>query len=120
MIEFLKKIDQKFDVIFFLPHDEDENGVYLESATYNKPGKLIDDGPIGPAWHIYLFRKTDEGVTHKDSFVGIFSDPREYISNLIPQDWYGFVAKKTTTSKKFISETIDKLNEIYYNTNTTT
>lgn len=115
MLDFFKKMGTEFDVIFFLPHDEEENGVYIESATYNKPGKLIDNGSIGPAWHIFLFKKTDKGISDKDSFVGIFSDPREYISNLIPQDWYGFVAKKTTTSKKFINATIDKLNEVYYN-----
>jgi len=113
MIEFFQQLNNdKFDVLFFLPHEE-ESGVYLESATYNKPGKLVDSGPIGPAWTIYLIRKSQDGTWIKDVFEGIFSDPRDYISNLIPQNWYGFVAKKTTTSKKFVNETIAKLNEIY-------
>ena len=118
MLDFFKKLNE-FDVLFFLPHEE-QDGVYLESATYNKPGKLIDNSDIGPAWHIVLFKSDRDGVYSKDVFEGIFSDPREYISNLIPQNWYGFVAKKTTTSKKFVKATIDKLDEVYYNKDVST
>jgi hypothetical protein len=112
MIEPFKQISSDFDVLFFLPHDEDDK-VHIEAARYGKKGKLVDNSEIGPTWHIILFKTDENGIKDKDVFEAIFSDPREYVSNLIPQDWYGFVAKKTTTSKKFVREAIDKIDKIY-------
>jgi hypothetical protein len=39
-------------------------------------------------------------------------EPLEYISTLIKGDWYGIVARKTTTSQKFIDTIFDKLIEV--------
>jgi len=112
MIEPFKQISSDFDVLFFLPHEESDK-VHIEAARYGKKGKLVDDNNIGPTWHIILFKTDENGIKDKDVFEAIFSDPREYVSNLIPQDWYGFVAKKTTTSKKFVKEAIDRIDKIY-------
>lgn len=113
MLEFFKGVSSDFDVLFFLPHGSDDNQVFIEAAHYGKKGKLVDNSEIGPSWYIVLFKTDENGMKDKDVFEAIFSDPREYISNLIPQDWYGFVAKKTTTSKKFVKEAIARIDEIY-------
>jgi len=38
-------------------------------------------------------------------------DPYEYISNLLPQEWFGMVVRKTTTSGAFVQRIFDKLQE---------
>jgi hypothetical protein len=40
------------------------------------------------------------------------TEPLEYISRMIKCDFYGVVAKKTTTSSDFIQNMFDKLKEI--------
>jgi len=31
------------------------------------------------------------------------------MSTLIPDDWYGIICRKTTTSKEFVEDTFDKI-----------
>jgi len=118
MLDFFRKLKEPFDVLFFLPQPDDKDGVYLEAGRYAKRGKELNSTSVGPSWHIILFRNNENGVYDKDEFEAVFSDPREYVSNLIPQDWYGFVARKTTTSKKFVKSAVDKLEDLYYNRQT--
>lgn len=111
MLSYLKE-QNDFDVLFFTPN-EDQNKVSIQFNKYKNPGILIDNSEIGPSWHIILFR-TDEDINVKDmdQFEAIFSDPREYVSGLIDSDWYGVVAKKTTTSHQFMEEILDKFKKM--------
>lgn len=104
MLGFLKDFDE-FDALFFVP-TEDNSNVFIETKRYLKKGKLIGATNIGPMWHIVLFKFDGSNVKHLDHFEGIFSDPREYVSSLIPSGWYGLIAKKTTTSNKFLQEAL--------------
>jgi hypothetical protein len=47
-----------------------------------------------------------------EKFEAILLEPLEYISNMIKSDWYGIVARKTTTSQKFVDTIFDKLIEV--------
>jgi hypothetical protein len=108
MLEYLEDID-KFDVLFFLPHSGNED-IHVQSNVYKDPGKPIGGSSVGPEWHVILFKDGKEEEI--DSFDAILLDPREYISGLIPQDWYGIVARKTTTSKIFIEGVVAKIKSL--------
>jgi hypothetical protein len=111
MLEFLKEFSKEnHDAIFFLPGDK-KGSIKIEGATYKNPGEVIGGSNIGDAYHIILFKEDEETeeLYNVDSFEGIFIDPLEYMSSLITQDWYGIVARKTTTSTDFIQKTFDKL-----------
>lgn len=114
MLDFLKEFSkEEHDAIFFLPGDK-EDQVQIEAATYKEPGENIGGSAMGNAYHVILFKediKTDK-LYNVDRFDAIFVDPLEYISGLIPQHWYGVIARKTTTSNTFIQKTFDKLQEI--------
>ena len=114
MLDFLKEFSKdNHDAIFFLPGDK-EDQVQIEAATYKEPGKNIGGSSLGNAYHVILFKedtKTDK-LYNVDRFDAIFVDPLEYISGLIPQNWYGVIARKTTTSNTFIQKTFDKLQEV--------
>lgn len=112
MIEFPEEMKKsKFDVMFFLPGVKDET-VHIEQQVYKKPGKKLDGSVLGDAYHIVLFRLDDDEMVDLDNFDAILIDPLTYISQLIPQNWYGLVAKKTTTSKKFLKKTLDDLSRL--------
>jgi hypothetical protein len=109
MLEYLKDIGDEFDALFFLPMEDEEN-INIITNKYKNPGQPIEGNIVGSWWHILLFKCNDEtGVVEElDTFDAIFADPREYISGLIPQGWYGLIAKKTTTSNNFLDDAIDK------------
>lgn len=111
MINFPKEMwKNKYDAIFFLPGEKDDS-VHVEQQVYKKPGKKLDGSILGDTYHIILFKidDGDGGIEGLDDFEAILLDPLVYISQLIPQHWYGVVAKKTTTSKRFIKKTLDGL-----------
>lgn len=109
MIEFSEEMKKcKYDVMFFLPGTKKET-VHIEQQVYNKPGKKLGGSELGDAYHIVLFKVADSEMVDLDSFDAILIDPFTYISQLITQNWYGLVAKKTTTSKKFLKSILDNL-----------
>jgi hypothetical protein len=111
MLSYLQDI-QDYDILWFLPTDEDSDVIRITSNVYKEPGEPFGGSQMGYAWHIVLFQMEDEDVEKLDEFEAILSDPREYISNLIPQGWYGLVARKTTKSNKFVDSVLDKLKNI--------
>jgi hypothetical protein len=110
MLSFFENIQQNFDVMFFIPHEEDEDKVRILTNKYKDPGEPVGGSPLGVEYHIMLFKDGEE--ENIDLFDGILCDPREYVSQLIPQDWYGIIARKTTTSKTFVDDTIAKFKEL--------
>jgi hypothetical protein len=112
MIEFPEEMKKcKYDVLFFLPGTEEET-IHLEQQVYKKPGKKLDGSALGDSYHIVLFKIRESEMVDLDNFDAILIDPFTYISQLIPQNWYGFVAKKTTTSNKFLKSTLDNLSSL--------
>ena len=114
MLDFLKEFSKEnHDAIFFLPGDK-ENQVQIEAATYKEFGKKVGGSVMGDSYHVILFkeRPETEELYDVDKFEAIFSDPFEYISGLIPQNWYGVIAKQTTTSQGFIQKVFDKLQQV--------
>jgi hypothetical protein len=91
----------------------EEDMVKVEAAKYKIPGDDVDMCDMGNMYHIVLFKQDNEGYPiDPDLFEAILIEPLEYISRVIKCDFYGVVAKKTTTSSDFIQNMFDKLKEI--------
>jgi hypothetical protein len=105
MLDFLKPMkNEKYDFLTFL-EGEKKGAITIHGTEYANPGESLGCGPQGDAWHIVLFRDHKEDKDKYgdlDSFDAILIDPLEYISNRIPEGWYGIIARKTTTSKPII------------------
>jgi hypothetical protein len=116
MLDYLKKLkndpEGPFDAIFFLP-GENDGEVHIEANIFKEPGESIGGSSMGHTYEVVLFKDDTENdkLYDVDRFEAIFLDPYEYISNLIPQNWFGLVVRKTTTSNKFIQRIFDKLQE---------
>ena len=113
MLEFLKEMkNDNFDAFFFVPGPE-EDSVSVEGAKYRDPGESLDMSELGNMYHIMVFKRDDEGnPIDPDLFEAILIEPLEYVSRIITCDFYGFVAKKTTTSGSFVTNIFDKVNEL--------
>ena len=113
MLDYLAEVGNEFDALFFLPMEDDDE-IRILANKYKNPGEEIKGNDIGNWWHLVLFKCNEESgnVENLENFDAIFSDPREYISNLIPCGWFGVVAKKTTTSNVFLEDTLDKFKSL--------
>lgn len=116
MLEGMQHLGE-FDAIFFLPKDDDN--IHIQSNVYKNKGTPVENTVVGDKWHIILFQEDDSDknendliVKNFDTFEAIFSDPREYISDLIKCGWYGVVSRKTTTSEKFYHDALAKFQDI--------
>ncbi len=113
MLDFLRELrGDGFDALFFMPGPK-EDMVKVEAARYKTPGEDVDRSDMGNMYHIVLFKQDNRGnPVDPDLFEAILTEPLEYISRMINCDFYGLVAKKTTTSNDFIQNIFDKLKEI--------
>jgi hypothetical protein len=113
MLDFLKPLkDEEYDAFFFLPGESDEQ-IHIELNHYKNPGEKIKGSEIGDWWHIVLFKEGEEGdITNLDNFEAILGCPLEYASTLIPNNWNGMIAKKTTTSDAFVEKLVAKLKSV--------
>ena len=115
MLDVLKEIEE-FDTIFFVPHSEDENQVRVEVGQYKDRGEKIGGSDVGDNYDIILFKLDEEDyLVNLDRFDAILIEPREYISRLIKDDWYGMVTRKTTTSKELSDGIFAKWTNLCYN-----
>jgi hypothetical protein len=117
MLDFLKSIAKEdSDVIWFMP-GEKENQLSITSSTLKDAGEKLDGSEMGDCYHIVIFNLDEEGdPKNLDKFEAILTRPLEYISGLIPENWYGVVCKKTTTSGEYMQGFFDELKELCYNT----
>jgi hypothetical protein len=107
MLDIFKKTGE-YDTIFFVPA-EDETQVKIEVAKYKEMGDKIGGSELGDLYEIILFRMDEEfNVIDLDKFEGILIEPREYVTRMIKDDWYGMVTKKTTTSDKLTTDVFAK------------
>ena len=112
MLEFLKDVaNEEFDTISFLPSEAGH--IIVNGSTFREPGEKIGGNLIGDEYHIILFKLNEDGSPKDlDWFQGILGSPLEYISQLIPLDFFGVVAKSTTTSGKYAKDIFDKFTEV--------
>jgi hypothetical protein len=111
MLDFLKELQKEnFDALFFLPGDKKDQ-LHIEGAVYKDPGESVGGNELGKEYHVILFKENVDGIYNVDQFDAIFTEPLEYMSTLIPDNWYGVLAKKTTTSESFMKKVFDKLQE---------
>jgi hypothetical protein len=115
MLDFLKPISKReYDVVTFFESPEQDK-IQVECNSYSDPGEAVGYSSVGFMYHIILVKNHDEDpdkFTNFDAFDAILACPMTYISQLIPQGWYGIIAKKTTTSQKFIDKSIDNLKKL--------
>ena len=115
MLKQLQEI-KEYDTIMFIPHPEDDTLTNINVATYKKEGEKVGGTALGDFYDIILFRMSDEdNIVELEKFEAILVDPKVYVSRMVKCDYYGMVAKKTTTSEDFVANTFAKWTELSYN-----
>jgi hypothetical protein len=115
MLDYLKPLSKRpFDVVTFFEGTSKQK-IHVEVNTYNNGGEPIGTTPVGNLYDIILVQDHAEDpdkFDHFDHWEAILACPLTYISQLIPQGWYGVIARKTTTSDIFVQSTLDNLKKL--------
>ena len=98
--------DIEFDSIAFLPNSFDKNAVDINSGVYVNPGESSAEN----MYHIAIFKLNDNSeIYDKDIFDAVLLDPLEYISTILPNDYYGVISRKTTNSPIVMQKILELL-----------
>jgi len=110
MLEFLNQIkNEKFDVMYFIAGDKDDS-IEIQLRQFKESEEFVRGTELGSYYQILLYKHDKDGTCIlPDKFEAILIDPLEYVSGLIPQDWFGVIAKKTKNSHKIIDNLFDKM-----------
>ena len=117
MLDYLQPLkNADVDVIMFFEGSQ-PNSIKVEGNQYSDRGEPLGGNSIGNLYHVILCRDhpTEDRYDQFDTFEAILSEPLEYISGLIPEGWYGVVAKKTTTSQPLYQRMLDLMDNHLYN-----
>ena len=117
MLDYLQPLKTAdVDFIMFFEGSKPDS-IKVEGSQYEDRGEPIGGNDIGHAYHIILMKDhpTEDKFDKFDSFEAILACPLEYISGLIPEGWYGVIAKKTTTSEPMYQRMLDLTSKHLYN-----
>lgn len=99
--------NEELDIITFFSTDDET--IRVEGHNYKDFGESLDTSTMGLMYHIVLVKDHMEDAKKYDQFdqfEAILVSPLDYISRMINEGWYGVVAKKTTTSQKFVEKLV--------------
>ena len=103
-----------WDVLSFLSDPEDDEKIHINGVRFKEPGEYVIGKNEVQIYHIALAKENmedPEKLIHYDYFEAGLVDPLIYLSELIPQGWIGFVAKKTSTSQEFVDDALASLTQ---------
>lgn len=104
--------NEKFDVVYFIAGNE-KDSIEIQLKQFNEKEDSISNTKLGDCYQILLYKCDKNGICIlPDKFEAILLDPMEYISGLIPHDWFGIIARKTKNSHKIIDDLFDKMIEV--------
>jgi hypothetical protein len=95
--------DQKCDAITFLPRQGQLLDTEIHGLTYHDKGIKAKGTDIGDLFDITIFRRKDNKYCDIERFDAILACPYTYSSTMFDGNYYGIVAKKTSTSDNVIN-----------------
>jgi hypothetical protein len=106
--------EQDFHCFYFFEDEDTDNGVKVEGHHYDKEvaGEFVEGTSVGHPYHIVLMKDHSEDenkFAHFDCFEAILADPLTYIMQLVPQGWYGIIARKSANSQQTIDLAVDNI-----------
>lgn len=108
LIEIITEADP--DVIQFLPPLRVGYKPNFDVLHYITPGNKLGKSNLGDLFSIILFRIDDkENVIEKEKFEAVLIQPMIYILRILDLGFYGFVARLTDKSEKFIEQLYEGL-----------
>lgn len=110
----MKKV--KCHAITFLPSENPEEQAIIQGLHYKNHGETVKtQSDIGELYDIIIFRgDVQDGYTDLEKFEAILSCPYTYSERMYNGNYFGFVAKRTTTSSEVVESLLEKIGDLVY------
>jgi hypothetical protein len=103
MLKVFEEIKQRgCDAISFFPNPDNYEDVVIQGLIYKEKSESIGGSSMGDSYDIVTFRKNGDDFSNKDHYEAILVCPYTYGNKLLKEGYFGFIAKKTTTSKELL------------------
>jgi hypothetical protein len=102
---------EKYDGINFYLNDDGD--VTVDVFTYKNPPEYVGGSEMGDLYDIIIFPEDPPKMPER--FKAILSSPPHYVDRMIQDGFLGVIAKVTTTSDKFMDETLQYTNDMVAN-----
>lgn len=106
----------KCHAITFLPSDKPEEQSVIQGLHYKDHGETIKtQSDMGDLYDIILFRGDEkEGYTDLEKFEAILVCPYTYSNRMYHGNYFGVVAKKTSTSSEVVEMILERIGDLVY------
>jgi hypothetical protein len=117
MKEIFKKMKEaKCHAIAFLPSENPEEQAIIQGLHYKDHGEIVKtQSDIGDLYDIIIFRgDIDDGFGELEQFEAVLSCPFTYSDRMYHGNYFGIVAKKTSTSGEVVKSLLEKIGDLIY------
>lgn len=113
---FTKMKQAECHAITFLPSENPEEQAIIQGLHYKEHGDTIKtQSDIGDLYDIIIFRgDVKDGYTDLEKFEAVLSCPYTYSDRMYHGDYFGLVAKRTTTSSEVVESLLEKIGDLVY------
>ena len=113
---FAKMKEAKCEAIAFLPSEDPKEIAIIQGLHYKEQGDVVKtESDVGDLYDVIIFRgDIDEGFGDLEQFEAILSCPFTYSNRMYDGNYFGVVAKKTTTSGEVVNSLLEKIGDLIY------
>lgn len=110
----MKKV--KCHAITFLPSNNPEEQAIIQGLHYKQHGETFKtQSDIGDLYDIILFRgDIKDGYSELEKFEAILVCPYTYSNRMYQGNYFGVVAKRTSTSSEVVESLLEKIGDLVY------
>jgi hypothetical protein len=102
--------------ITFLPSEKPEEQAIIQGLHYKEHGETIKtQSDMGDLYDIIIFRgDVKDGYTDLEKFEAVLACPYTYSDRMYHGNYFGLVAKRTTTSNEVVESLLEKIGDLVY------
>jgi hypothetical protein len=113
---FVKMKEAKCHAIAFLPSEDPEEQAIIQGLHYKDEGEIVKtESDVGELYEIIIFQgDIDDGFSQLEQFEAVLSCPFTYSDRMYHGNYFGVVAKKTSTSGEVVESLLEKIGDLIY------
>jgi len=113
---FVKMKEAKCHAIAFLPSEDPKEQAIIQGLHYKDEGEIVKtESDVGELYEIIIFQgDIDDGFSQLEQFEAVLSCPFTYSDRMYHGNYFGVVAKKTSTSGEVVGSLLEKIGDLIY------
>ncbi len=113
---FAKMKEAECHAIAFLPSEDPAEQAIIQGLHYKDEGVIVNtESDVGELYEIIIFQgDIADGFGELEQFEAVLSCPFTYSDRMYHDNYFGIVAKKTSTSGEVVESLLEKIGDLIY------